>query len=157
MRLIRSSTPFDPLESRITGLEKFEPASKEKTRVSPVQTDQGWDFVADLFLGVSLLPTLAFLFTYILTAKGWSKDRIGWMFVLSQTGTALVSIIVVLSLTLGLSYPGREFVRSVGYILFCLGQSTLLYTYLIERRKPHSKLPTNSLSSPQDRDTATLP
>lgn len=91
--------------------------------------------VGDVVLGLALAPALLFLVVYMTTAKWW-KTPIGRMFVIAQGAIVLVSLVVLASLVLGADYPGRDWVRLIGYSAHAVGQTVFLATYLATRRAP---------------------
>ncbi|MCU1617803.1 MAG: hypothetical protein JWO98_5343 [Frankiales bacterium] len=102
--------------------------------------------VGDFIFAVTVFPTIVFLLVYSVTAKWW-RDPIGRMFVIAQSGIFVVSIVVLLSLVLGQDYPGRDWVRIVGYSLHLVGQVLFVTTYLRERRDPTGRLPKTRMDS----------
>lgn len=94
----------------------------------------------NLLLGLAIIPSIAFLIVYMSTAKWW-KAAIGRMYVLGQAGIVVVSLVVLLSLWFGADYPGRDWIRILGYGLHLIGQIVFFTTYLKERRDPESRLP----------------
>lgn len=89
----------------------------------------------DIVFGAALVPAVLFLIVYTVTAPWW-RSAIGRMFVIAQAAIVLVSIVVLLSLVLGTTYPGRDIVRLAGYSLHFVGQLVFLVTYLNTRRAP---------------------
>lgn len=89
----------------------------------------------DVMLAVALPPALLFLFVYMTTAKWW-KTPIGRMFVIAQGAIVLVSLVVLASLVFGTDYPGRDWVRFIGYTFHAIGQTVFVVTYLHTRRHP---------------------
>lgn len=89
----------------------------------------------DVMLGLALAPAVVFLVVYMTTAK-WYKTPIGRMFVIAQGAIVLVSVVVLASLIFGTTYPGRDWVRLVGYSAHFIGQLVFLATYLSTRRVP---------------------
>jgi hypothetical protein len=92
----------------------------------------------DIVLGLALIPELTFLAIYMTTAKWW-KTAIGRMFVIAQVAIVLVSLVVLASLIFGQTYPGRDWIRLLGYSAHFAGQIVFLVTYLVERRTPASR------------------
>jgi hypothetical protein len=81
----------------------------------------------DIVLGLALIPELTFLAIYMTTAKWW-KTAIGRMFVIAQV-----------AIVFGQTYPGRDWIRLLGYSAHFAGQIVFLVTYLVERRTPASR------------------
>lgn len=87
--------------------------------------------IGDFIFSASALPAIAFLVYYAWPKLGahWWKTLVGRMFVLSQVSLILVSLVVILSLTLGQEYPGRAIFRIIGYSMHFIAQVAVLTTY----------------------------
>lgn len=104
----------------------------------------------DIMLGVALVPAFLFLIVYMTTAKWW-RTPIGRMFVIAQGAIVLVSLVVLASLIFGTTYPGRDWVRLIGYTAHAVGQTVFVWTYLVTRRAPRKEathLPQTRMDKP---------
>ena len=89
---------------------------------------------------VGLVVGLTFTIIYGVSAPWW-RTAIGRMFMAVSSGIVVAGVVVLLSIFLGVDYPGRPVVRIVGYAVFAVSMLTLLFTYLHERNLSTSHLP----------------
>lgn len=81
-------------------------------------------------------------------------NRIGRMFMMFGVALCLFSAIVLLSLFLGPTYPGRVLVRLFGYSFYTLAVFGFTLTYFRERRSAVPRLPTRK--HPLSGDSSTI-
>jgi hypothetical protein len=94
--------------------------------------------IGDWLQAVGALPSLYFVLSYGLVRPlrrkyvPWWKDRVGTMIFMLGLALFAISVVVTLSLFLGVGYPGREIVRIVGYTLFASSSFYLVLVYELE-------------------------
>jgi hypothetical protein len=98
--------------------------------------------IGDLIFSSSFVPSIIFLVYYIWPKSGaqWWKTPVGRMFVISQFSLILVSVAVIMSLTFGQDYPGRDVLRIVAYSLHACAQWIVLIVYYRVRHEHDSGL-----------------
>lgn len=101
--------------------------------------------IGDWLQAVGALPSLYFVLSYGLVRPlrrkyvPWWKDRVGTLIFMLGLALFAISVVVTLSLFLGIGYPGREIVRIVGYGMFAIATIDLVFIYELEANKaaPH--------------------
>jgi hypothetical protein len=101
--------------------------------------------VGDWLQAVGSLPSLYFVLSYGVVRplrrkyEPWWKDRVGTMIFMLGLALFAISVVVTLSLFLGIGYPGREIVRIAGYAIFAVASFYLVFVYELEanRSAPH--------------------
>jgi hypothetical protein len=111
-----------------------------------------WIYVLGLAMG------LAFTLLYLALAPWW-RTAIGRMFVAIGLAlvTAGVTVVIQIMTPNPANWEGRWILRMFGYGSFTLAMGFLLITYLHERRKPYSALPTRKDFNMSDTNTPKPP
>ena len=123
-------------------------------------TEQEWNLIGnnigDWILVLASFFMLLFSIHYTATAPFWYlkirqhdgtvvkvRNALGRMFFFLGWSTVIFGGVVVLSLFLGTEYPGRVWVRLIGYSFYAAATASFFVTYIHERRSADPQLATH--------------